>query len=255
MLSPDEKPNLPISSNSDFTEISYRSILVSAKSNYRFCGYDKIPWGEKFILWRHDVDFSINRAASMARIESEEGIRATYFINPRSSFYNPFEPSQAELIKKIINYGHWIGLHFDAQANRIYSEELLNEIVNCEGRWLKEAFGVDLHAFSFHNPTREHLIYENDSYGGLVNCYSSKFKKQLPYCSDSNGYWRFRRLHDVIEKADDSCLQVLTHPGWWQKEAMPPRQRVVRCIYGRADANLKEYEQMLAINGRHNLTI
>jgi hypothetical protein len=84
-----------------------------------FSGYDQIPWGEKFILWRHDLDFSINRATVLAKIESEEGIRATYFINPRSSFYNPFEPSQAELIKKIIKYEHWIGLHFDAQANEI----------------------------------------------------------------------------------------------------------------------------------------
>ena len=49
-------------------------------------------------------------------------------------------------------------------------------------------------AFSFHNPQKTDYNYENFLYEGLVNCYSKKFKDDLPYCSDSNGYWRFRRL-------------------------------------------------------------
>ncbi|MBT5716894.1 MAG: hypothetical protein HOI70_08280, partial [Opitutae bacterium] len=59
------------------------------------------------------------------------------------------------------------------------------------------------------------------------------------YVSDSNGYWRYRRLWDVLQKSQDSCLQVLTHPVWWQEKPMPPRQRIFRSVYGRAKATIK----------------
>jgi hypothetical protein len=127
-------------------------------------------------------------------------------------------------------------------------------LVRRAGRWLKESFDVVIYAFSFHEPKRNHLAYEKSFYGGLVNCYFSKFKNDVPYCSDSNGYWRFRRLHEVLESGSDNCLQVLTHPGWWQKESMPPRQRVVRCVYGRAEAVIKNYDSILAENGRESLS-
>ncbi len=41
------------------------------------------------------------------------------------------------------------------------------------------------------------------------------------YVSDANGYWRFRRLLDVLVEGTDVRLHVLTHPGWWQAEPMP----------------------------------
>jgi hypothetical protein len=121
-----------------------------------------------------------------------------------------------------------------------------------EARWLEEAFGVRPAVFSFHNPGAAHLQCDADSYGGLISCYSRRFKAEIPYCSDSNGYWRFRRLHDVLAEATDPCLQVLTHPGWWQEQPMPPRQRIFRCAYGRAAATMHGYDEGLRAYGRIN---
>jgi hypothetical protein len=240
-------------SKMDFTEEHYRYLLNIAKVPYCFATYDSIPWGTHFILWRHDLDYSINRAARLATIEAEEGVTATYFVNPCSEYYNPFEKQQMHLIKFILSLGHHLGLHFDSDVHNIQNEEQLHKKVAQEGRWLEEAFGVRPTAFSFHNPREVNLRWDADFYGGLMNCYSRRFKSETPYISDSNGYWRFRRLQNVLTDATDSCLQVLTHPCWWQEEAMPPRQRVFRSIYGRATHNLRSYDLGLKLNNRQNL--
>lgn len=252
MISSDNQPNRATSSDEDFTEAHYRQLLRVAKASYRFATYDAIPWGTRFILWRHDLDYSINRAAALAGIESEEGVTATYFVNPCSEYHNPFEPGQARLLKRILGLGHRLGLHFDAAFHDIRDEEQLHKKVAQEGRWLEEAFGVRPAVFSFHNPGAAHLQCDADGYGGLISCYSRRFKAEIPYCSDSNGYWRFRRLHDVLTEATDPCLQVLTHPGWWQEQPMPPRQRIFRCAYGRADATIRGYDDGLRAYGRLN---
>ncbi len=117
---------------------------------------------------------------------------------------------------------------------------------------MRELLGVEPVAFSFHNPDNACLSFDEEEYGGLVNCYSWRFKHECGYCSDSNGYWRFHRLYDVLSQARDQCLQVLTHPGWWQKAPMPPRQRVFRCVYGRAAATLHAYDNILEKMCRRN---
>ena len=58
---------------------------------------------------------------------------------------------------------------------------------------------------------------------------------------------------DVLEAGQDRCLQVLTHPVWWQEEQMPPWDRILRSVVGRADATLVAYETALARDDRHNL--
>ncbi len=252
MISNENQPNQIMTSDEDFTEVNYRKLLRAANASYTFVTYEAIPWDSRFILWRHDLDYSINRALSLACIEAEENVTATYFVNPHSEYYNPFEPEQANLLKHILSLGHRLGLHFDATFFNIQNEEQLHSRVAQEGSWLEEVFGVRPDAFSFHNPGVENLQCDANHYGGLVNCYSKRFKTEVSYCSDSNGYWRFRRLHDVLSEGTDPCLQVLTHPGWWQRKPMPPRQRIFRAILGRAQATVSRYDAGLDKHGRIN---
>lgn len=254
MISIDNDPLINQESNDDFVVENYRILVKSALKSYKPSGYKNIPWGERFILWRHDCDYSLNRAYALAKIECEEGLKATYFINPHCEFYNALEGTQAGLIKKILNLGHDIGVHFDGAFFNTTSEFQLNKQVKIDADLLENYFGIRPTAFSFHNPTSFHLSCEDGYYGGLVNCYSRQFKKEVPYCSDSNGYWRFRRLSDVLENASDRCLQVLTHPGWWQEKAMPPRQRIFRAVYGRAKKNMQLYDETLEASGRNNFS-
>ena len=238
----------------DFTVDHYRDLLRMAKKSYEFCRYGTEVKNKKFILWRHDCDYSMNRSLRLARIEAQEGVHSTFFLLPHCDFYNLLEKSQSRIVREIVDLGHDIGLHFDAEYYDVSSEDDLDRLVQKEAGWLHDWFGVDVNAFSFHNPTPFLLGCEKDRYGGLINCYSSYFKNNVGYCSDSNGYWRFRRLFDVLDKAEDPCLQVLTHPGWWQDTAMKPRARVARCAQGRADAVMNNYDSALVFHKRKNVS-
>lgn len=254
MISITNVPNRAVALDEDFTLDEYRALVRMARSSYLPSRYSDIPWGQRFILWRHDCDYSLNRALRLARIESEEGLNSTFFVNLHCDFYNVLEKGQFEIVNELIALGHDLGLHFDGAFYATRSEADLHEQVDREAQVLEGFFGVRPVAFSFHNPTAFHLTCEAPAYGGLVNCYSKKFKSEVPYCSDSNGYWRFRRLRDVLTAASDECLQVLTHPGWWQDISMAPRARIYRSAFGRARSVMEHYDRDLRDWGRENLS-
>ena len=237
----------------DFTTDQYLELINVAKLSYKFVGYAEISLSKRFVLWRHDIDYSVNRALKLAEIENKAGVKATYFINPHAEFYNFLERSQSQKIRHIILLGHDIGLHFDAAYYDVKSESQLDDLIVREADLLENWFGIRPVVFSFHNPTEYLLSCEQESYGGLINCYSQKFKKTIPYCSDSNGYWRFRRLRDVLEAATDPFLHVLTHPEWWQDKPLFPRERLLRCVHGRAQKSMDFYDAAMMLDGRENI--
>ena len=235
---------------SDFTEDAYRRALSSAKTSYSF-----EPFGtnstERHVLWRHDVDASVHRAARLAGIEAEEGLRATYFLSFHSSFYNLLERPVLEAARALPASGHWLGLHFDSTFP---GHGDIADRITREAAQLADLLETPVIAFSFHNPglVNDDLACDDDTLVGLVNAYGRNIRERYRYVSDSNGYWRHERLFDVLEEAP-TCLHVLTHPEWWQDDPHPPRDRIVRCVDGRADATLREYDALLEAAGRENL--
>lgn len=239
----------------DFTEQHYRHLIRIAKDQYQFARYSAIPWDQRyFVLWRHDVDFSLNRSLALAQIETELGINSTYFVNIHSEFYNVQEKNQAAVIKEIIDLGHDIGLHFEVSFFEPSDQNSLEEALGRESRLLEDIFDMKISAFSFHNPTSLEFAYSDEIYAGLVNCYSKIFRERFGYVSDSNGYWRHERLLDVLTSGEHARLQVLTHPGWWQQKSMPPRERIFRAVYGRARAVMAAYDSDMQAFDRLNLT-
>ncbi len=242
------------SDDADFTEFHYGEILDVAKRNYAFATYPDMPIGKKFVLWRHDVDVSLNRAEKLAELEADRNLTATYFLDLHSMFYNVFEESQAKIVKRILGMGHRIGLHFDANFYNPKQEPELELMIERESRILCDVFSHELDAVSFHNPSEVHLGWNRWSYAGLVNCYSAELMKLTRYCSDSKGYWRFERLFDVVSQGTDKQLQVLTHPELWQEVSMAPRQRIYRSTYGRARRTVQTYDEMTRATGHINHT-
>lgn len=239
--------------SNEFTENQYREIIRIAQNNYIFSGYDVIPWDSNFVLWRHDIDFSINRSLSLARIESEEGVFSTFFVNLKSEFYNPNENFNKEMLSEINAMGHQIGLHIDLSSEDHPTEGFLLANLEKESKWLSDLLQVEIFAFSFHNPNSQLLKHDQETYCGLINCYSKKLREKVEYCSDSNGYWRFEKVIDVLQSGVHDRLQVLTHPGWWQKKKMSPRSRVHRSAYGRARDVMSNYDRTLVRLKRKNL--
>ncbi len=239
---------------SDFTEANYRSLIRLAKRTYRFVGFQDVP-DEAHVLWRHDLDASMNRALRLARIEHEEGVKATYFLFPRCLYYNLLNPLTHRLVTDIIALGHDIALHFDpTHFSGGLTRERLFDAIAAERDLLTSEFGVAPTAVSFHLfGVLPEPMPDDDAISGLVNAYSKRLRETYGYVSDSNGIWLHRRLGDVLTEAREDRLQVLTHPEWWTAEVMAPRARLQRAIDGYADAMGQWYDETVASSGRPNL--
>ena len=242
----------------DFTEDEYCNLLKVAKIHWTFIRFPEYKRVGNVCLWRHDIDFSVHRAYQLARIEAEEHVSTTYFLYLHSQFYNLLEREILDLVLKIADLGHDIGLHFEPAFYRadINNIEQFVEKLNFEKTILQHFIHREIQVFSLHNPDiGEWIEIEHDEVAGLINTYGGYFQRNYRYVSDSNGYWRFHRLRDVLESAEDQKLQILTHPEWWTPESMSPRKRIVRCIEGRAANIIKQYDQFLANQpGRENVT-
>jgi hypothetical protein len=240
----------------EFTERGFRLLIRELTSRgYRFARYEERP-SHRHVIWRHDVDFSMHRAARLAAIEAEEGVTATYFVNPRSAFYNLLEPEIDGLIRRIRGSGHEIALHFDASSYDVSLWTLgsLGAAVSRERSLLELLLNSPIRAVSWHNPELTNLVdFDAEEVAGLVNAYAARLRSEYAYCSDSNGYWRFKPMTDVIAEGHDR-LHLLTHPEWWTPEPMAPSERIDRAILGRARKTRSGYDDLLKRSARRNVT-
>jgi len=237
----------------DFTEDAYRGLLRSAKRSYRFVRFGESP-PENHVLWRHDLDASVHRAARLAQIERDEGVTATYFLYPRCRYYNLFSTEVSGLVRGIMDLGHDIALHFDPTHYGEMTLEQLSAAMAHERDLLTQEFGRAPVAVSFHLfGVLSTPMPDDDVVCGMVNAYGRTLRDGYGYVSDSNGLWLYRRLKTVLDEAAEARLQVLTHPEWWTPEAMPPRARLQRAIDGYARLMETWYDEIVDRSGRPNL--
>jgi len=235
----------------DFTEEHYLKCISLAKEKYYFALFHETP-SIPHVYWRHDIDLSPQRALKLAKIESSLGVRATYFLLLHSEFYNLLEPSVIESIHDILKEGHGLGLHFDASIYGDNEKEEIEKYLSFEKNIIETLWNVKIEALSFHNPDVGGFFKE-DVLSGMRNVYGETMMREYEYCSDSNGYWRFDRLYDLLHQENFKKLQVLTHPCWWTPDPLSPRERVTRCIEGRAQKTHDRYDAFLKKNNRLNV--
>lgn len=234
----------------DFSEKTYKILLK--KINNKTIFYDEIRANDKFTLWRHDVDISVHRAYQLAKIEKKKNIRATYFLLLGSNFYNIFEKEIKTLINKISSLGHQLGLHFDLSNYDIKTKKQLEKYLTFEKQILENLFQTKIKVFSFHNYSKKCQKFNNFTYANMINVYSRYFKSTAQYLSDSNGYWRFRRLDNFLDQKYEK-VHVLTHPVWWQKKTMLPFDKIKKSANGRLKNMIFNYQKVLKKTGRKNI--
>jgi hypothetical protein len=240
--------------NQDFTTARYRELLASAAQRFRFVRFGTDVPEEDTALWRHDIDFSPQRALALARLEHAAGIAATYFVQLSSRYYGAFEPETAAALREIASLGHDIGLHFDPVVVSHRAAPDYDARLGFEAAALASLVEAPVGAFSLHNPTTiVGSSLDGRSHAGLLNASHPSLRDRFTYVSDSNGLWRHRSLHDAIADPEVHRLYALTHPEWWQDDVMPPRQRIQRCLDGRAEAGGRHYDGLLARHGRPNV--
>lgn len=205
----------------DFTYEAYVELIKLLKDKgYHFCNYLNHDKYEKTVIFRHDIDTSLNKALEIAKIEHENNITSTFFVLLSTNFYNIFSKESNDILKEITALGHEIGLHFDEKRYEISSVKELEYWVLKESKILEDLLNEEVKSVSMHRPSK--WILENDiHFDGMINSYSKKFLSDFKYLSDSRMYWREDVLAIVDSEVYDK-LHILTHAFWYadNNEAM-----------------------------------
>ena len=140
----------------NFTLKHYEEICNKiAKSQYKVCFFNS--WSSDFkniLILRHDVDQSLEQSIKIATIENNYNIKSTFFLWLRSPFYNIFEKKYSDIIYKISNLGHQIGLHFDENVYTIENEKNINKFIEKEINLVNTYFNINIYAISMHRPSK-----------------------------------------------------------------------------------------------------
>lgn len=207
----------------DFTFRHYEEVLIKAKElGYRFIPHKKIKdvKGDNLIIaLRHDIDFSTKNSLRFAMIENKQGIKSTYFVRLHGK-YNPFDLENYRIFKKIISYGHEIGLHYAPDFAALTKGETIR-LIRRDVEILGRMFNIKIFGASTHEPKRTGIVINKsniEKFGLEYEAYFPEFVKDMKYISESGGRWVERCMCKFIEKKT-SRLAILTHPFWWYNES------------------------------------
>jgi len=201
--------------NCNFSLEHYFKVLNSVKKEYTIGTigeYHKLRKLKKFLILRHDVDFSLDYALKMAEEEKKNEIKSTYFILIHGDYYNPFDKKNAEIIKEISKLGHEIGLHYDTSFFPRSSKKEIEFIIK-EAKMLEIIIQKKITSVSQHIPSETREIFINLRESGFIDSRDSEITDQVKYISDSGHYWREGCMCKHIKNFER--LQILTHPIWW----------------------------------------
>jgi len=199
----------------DFSYRHFFEVIDSVKEKYYFgtiSEFPKLMKTKKFILLRHDVDVSLDYALKMAELEYEHGLKATYFVLLHSDYYNALSKSNQYKIKKISNFGHEIGLHYDSTFAK-FDDQILDMVIQ-EAELLGNLIDYKITSIAPHNVsfTSKKIIYDHLNF---IDVTDPKILNSVKYISDSVQNWRSGCMCNHID--NESKLIILTHPIWWMK--------------------------------------
>jgi len=198
---------------------------------------------------RHDICPGIGDPVKLGSIEKELSISSTYFFSPDSSFYNLLSVQVREIIQKLISQGHEIGMHVD--VNKFTSDSEIMDYLSFQKEIFVNTLKINPDSFSFHNPANETIAkFGEDYYFDMTNTYSDFFMKKVGYCSDSNGYWRYESLGELLESYKNDKLQVLIHPIWWSEKEKTPYDKVLLDLDENKDKTMERWVRNRVARGR-----
>ena len=206
-----------------FSYNEFRNLINIIQRNLPIVDYTDIKDNtKKFCILRHDIEFSIDRAYKLAKIENELGVTSTYTVQVRNNTYNALSEKNINSISKIRDLGHHIGLHQNPPSSM--KLDTLKDYIMRDINILEDSYGFEIDRFAFHRPKKEYL----NCYVELenkINCYDKKFfhffeerpeSLEILYLADSNHKWKYGYPLD-FDFSKINKLQLLTHPFSWSK--------------------------------------
>jgi hypothetical protein len=237
--------------DTEFNLKNYRKIIKDANTR---CIILPIPPKKSddydyHIIWRHDIDISMDHAVKMAEIDHDEGISSMFMVLASSPFYNLFEENNIDALYTIANYNHIIGLHFDPTTyNNIRTSIDIISFIEAEKRAIESHVGAKLKTFSLHNPsllndcTREK--FSTPQVCGMINMNSTYIKTTYDYCSDSNMRWCGKSLEEKIN-SKLTYLHAVTHPIWWLKPHLSNIKKIYHQTHKTRNQQREYYDKIM----------
>lgn len=208
-----------------FSFEDYKEILRIIKSTGLQKNYKEALHADEFIIMRHDVEYSVERAYAMAKVESSMDFTSTFFFQWTNNSYNLLSRKNRDLICDMHERGQEIGLHF--ALNGITDMAEVRKQIIKEMHMLSEMLGFEISEFSIHRPSPAALA-ENIKLPGIINAYQDEFFTfaenvtkdsvlGVKYFSDANHIWRYG-YPDEKSICGHKKIQILTHPFAWTKK-------------------------------------
>lgn len=203
---------------------AYKIILSSfQQAGFRFAPFAAAS-GAGDVLLRHDIDFSVDEAHTMAVAEAELGISANYFFMLTSNTYNVLSDHNRNLVRQIAELDHNVSLHFDPVP---YAN--IDDGFRIEKALFESVFDTEIDFVSIHRPG-PFLDSNNRKLPGALHSYEDAFFRDMPYMSDSAGRDLRTLLEEFIAAGPHSPLHLLIHPIWWTAETNGPTSTLRRWL-------------------------
>ena len=178
-----------------FTRHGYRRLIEGfLDAGYTPATFETVRRECRDVIMRHDVDVSLEAAVSIAELEHEMGVRATYFVMVSNSFYNVFSREGRRMVARIAELGHCVGLHVDVSLYPTSSDILAacSPAIAKEFQLLAAVVDDPIELISLHNP-RPELVNRERSRGGRSHTYEPRFFSDLAYVADFGRELALRR--------------------------------------------------------------
>ncbi|MDO4294395.1 MAG: hypothetical protein Q4C65_14375 [Eubacteriales bacterium] len=220
-----------------FSYEDYKEIVRIIQSTGRQMGYREAIGKDRFVIMRHDVEYSVDRAYALAKVESSLDFTSTWFFQWTNNSYNILSRRNQDLIRDMHERGHVIGLHY--ALNGLTDMQEVRRQIQKEIDILSEMFGFPITQFSVHRPSAD-VLRENIKLPGILNAYQDEFftfaervepdtPLRVKYMSDANHIWRYGYPdRDNITGYDR--VQILTHPFAWSKKGYDNRDNYASLI-------------------------
>ncbi|MCQ2080769.1 MAG: hypothetical protein MJZ11_03865 [Lachnospiraceae bacterium] len=208
-----------------FSYDDYKEIIRIIKSTGHASSYKKAINQDEFIIMRHDVEYSVERAYELSKVEESMDFTSNYFFQWTNNSYNILSKRNMDMIKDMHERGQHIGLHY--ALNGLTDMKQVRVQIQKELDILSEMFDFSVDTFSVHRPSRD-ILAENIKLNGKLNAYQDEFFTfkddvdentvvDVKYMSDANHIWRYGYPDESNIKGHKK-VQILTHPFAWTKK-------------------------------------
>jgi len=201
-----------------FSLAHYRQILhraLEAGFNFQtFSQYLTAP-ARQVVLIRHDVDFSLEYAMEMARLENELGVTSTYFVRIHSTRYNLFDRFNFRYLQELLQLGFEIGVHQEV-CNFTHNCTDSLELLRREKLIIESILGREVHGVATHIPKRNHYQLSPEIIDKIGFKYAPDFEvfnRGAVFISDSNKRWKKYTFGEALSLSGKILANI--HPVWW----------------------------------------